>query len=54
MTIERRLVKLEAKRGGKAHPDSDAAFAWLAAYLDTGGRDAVAAVWALVEGKGRP
>ena len=34
MTLDRRLVKLEAARGSRPDPDADAAFARLAAWLD--------------------
>jgi len=34
MTLDRRLVKLEAARGARPDPEADAAFARLAAWLD--------------------
>ena len=34
MTLDRRLVKLEAERGARPDPEADAAFARLVAMLD--------------------
>jgi len=34
MSLDRRLVKLEAARGSRPDPEADAAFAQLAAWLD--------------------
>ena len=34
MTLDRRLVKLEAALGARPDPEADAAFAWMVALLN--------------------
>ena len=49
MTLERRLARLELNRADTAHPEADAAFARLVAYLDSGGAETTATIRALAE-----